>query len=149
MVQVTREEVLARLNSPDFAALCERHAVSLAVLFGSVAKGGAKPGSDIDLAVSLDRPTERKEGGRAASARLALMDDAMAYLQTSRIDLVILNHADSLLRFEVARTGKAVYQAAEGDFASFCSLALRQHEDSRVFYEAMDRYLSQTVGGGE
>lgn len=145
---MTREEVLARLHSPNFADLCNRHTIGLAVLFGSMAKGGDTPKSDIDLAVSLDKSPERQEGSETASARIALMNDVMGCLQTSRMDLVILNHADSLLRFEIARTGKPVYEAAAGAFADFCSLAVRQHEDSKVFYEAMDRYLARTVERG-
>jgi predicted nucleotidyltransferase len=113
-----------------------------------MAKGGVTPKSDVDLAVSLGNSPERKVGSEAASARLALMNDVLGYLQTSQVDLVVLNHADSLLRFEIARTGKPVYEAAPGTFADFCSLAVRQHEDSKVFYEAMDRHLARTLGKG-
>ena len=69
----------------------------------------------------------------------------MHFVGTPDIDLVILNRADSLLRFEVARTGRSVYESAPGVFAEFCSLALRQHQDSRVLYRAMDRYLERAL----
>jgi predicted nucleotidyltransferase len=51
---VTREEVQRRLSPhrPEFASLGVR---SLAI-FGSVARGQAAPGSDVDLLVEFDRP---------------------------------------------------------------------------------------------
>jgi len=71
------------------------------------------------------------------------MKDLITYLQTANVDLVILNHADPLLRFQVAKTGKPVYEETSGLFAEFCSLAVRQHEDSKVLHQAMDRYVRQ------
>ena len=77
-----------------------------------------------------------------------LLKDLMIYLHTSALDLVILDRADSLLKFEIAKAGKPVYEATPGSFAEFCSLAVRQHEDSKVFYRAMDRYLARAAKRG-
>ncbi len=132
-------EVMGRLSGPAFADLCQRHRLELVALFGSVATGKARPDSDIDLAVLLDNAALDADEGRSAAT--ALIRDILTFLGTSRVDLVILNRADSLLRFQVARTGRPLYQRERGAFADFCSLALRQHEDSKVFYRAVDKYL--------
>lgn len=139
------QEAVARLFTPSFARLCENHGVDLAVLFGSRASEHVSPDSDIDLAVLL----AEKDVGGSDSEKLhtatGLLKDLMHFLETADIDLVILNRADSLLRFEVARTGRPLYESAAGSFADFCSLALRQHEDSAVFYRATDRYLERAA----
>ncbi|QUL99293.1 MAG: nucleotidyltransferase domain-containing protein [Candidatus Fermentithermobacillus carboniphilus] len=133
------------LRSPGFAALCHRHGVSLAVLFGSQARGRATDASDIDLAVLMEDKGYARDLLCLARERRQFMKDLITYLQTADVDLVILNHANPLLRFQVAKTGKPVYEGMPGLFAQFCSLAVRQHEDSKVFYQAMDRYLKQAA----
>ena len=141
---MANREAAGRLFTPAFADLCEKHGVKLAVLFGSLVTGKASRNSDMDLAVLLDTKN-MVEGSRVGRVARSLLTDLMQFAGTSAIDLVILNRADSLLRFEVARTGKPIYESAPGAFAEFCSLALRQHQDSRVFYRAMDRYLERAV----
>lgn len=83
-----------------------------------------------------------------ARQRKQFMKDVIAYLQTSDLDLVILDHANALLRFEIAKVGKPIYEETQGSFPAFCSLAVRQHEDSKVFYLAMDRYLKRAAERG-
>jgi len=147
-LNVTSDGVLSRLKEPGFTDLCGNHSVDLAVIFGSMAKRRATTASDVDLAVSLSSFTSMDDEDKATSSKVALMRALMDYLETSRVHLVILNRADPLLKFEVARGGTPVYERREGAFADFCSLALRQHEDSRVLYDAMDRYLAKSVERG-
>ena len=141
-------DIVSVLHSRDFVELCRQHGVTLAVLFGSMAKGRATRSSDIDLAVMMNRDAT-VGGGMVPNRRVGLLKDLIRYLKTSNLHLVVLNRADSLLRFEIARTGRPLYEAEPGAFAEFCSLALRQHEDSRVFYRAMDRYLARVTDRGE
>ena len=142
-------DVLGALRNQDFAELCRQHGVTLAVLFGSVAKKKAVRSSDIDLAVMMSSDAMAQGGGAMSDRRVGLLRNLIRYLKTSNLHLVLLNRANSLLRFEIARTGLPVYEAEPGVFAEFCSLALRQHEDSRVFYQAMDRYLARVTNRSE
>jgi hypothetical protein len=145
---VDRERVAELLRSRDFTDLCRKHRVVLAVLFGSRAGGRAARRSDTDLAV-LTNGIQGLHSRHGSGGRTELLKDLVCYLQSSAVDLVILNHANSLLRFEIAKTGKPVYEETPGAFADFCSLAVRQHEDSRLFYRAMDRYLGRASERGE
>lgn len=140
---------LARLDSPGFNTFCRKHGISLAVLFGSQVTGRAVQESDLDLAVWLERAELLKDVPKAARARKRLMRDLVNYLETDKIDLVILNHASSLLKFQVARTGKPVYQKTPGSFAGFCSRALREHNDAGIFYRATEAYLRRVIEGRE
>ncbi|MDD3314358.1 MAG: nucleotidyltransferase domain-containing protein [Syntrophaceticus sp.] len=125
-----------KLYKKDFADFCKAHGIALAILFGSRATGKAKPKSDIDLGVCLTTPTRQHR---------ALQSDLIHFLKTDTIDLVILNYASPLLKFQVAKTGKPLYQEEPGAFAAYCSLALRQHSDAKLFYQATDSYLNRLI----
>jgi predicted nucleotidyltransferase len=103
------------LHGCRFHNFCIDNNVKLALLFGSVAQGRARPDSDIDLAL----------------------------LQTSLLDLVMLNQATPFLRHQIARTCEVLYEKSPGDFADYASLALRQHNDARLFYELEAAYLAK------
>ena len=45
------DEIARRL-----APLCRAHGIARLEIFGSVARGGARPGSDVDLVVTLTKP---------------------------------------------------------------------------------------------
>ncbi len=143
------ENAMDLLRSPGFADLCRERGVTLAVLFGSRAKGQAAASSDIDLALSIDCGGGETNSQPSPCNRRSLMKAIADYLRTSSFDLLILNRAGSLVRFEVAKAGKVLYEGRPGLFAEFCSLAVREHEDSKVFYRAMDRYLARATERGE
>ena len=136
---------LTDLDSSDFNIFCQEHNISLAILFGSQATGRASPGSDFDLAVWLEGVELLPDVLESARAKRQLLRDIINYLKTGNIDLVVLNHASPLLKFQVARTGRPLYQKTKGLFADFCSRALREHNDARVFYQATEDYLRREI----
>jgi predicted nucleotidyltransferase len=136
---------LARLYSPDFNAFCQEHSISLAIIFGSQSTGRAVQESDLDLAVWLEQAGLPTDVPEATRARKQLMRNLINYLETGDIDLVILNRASPLLKFQVARTGKPVYQKTPGIFAGFCCRALREHNDAGIFYRATEAYLRRVI----
>jgi predicted nucleotidyltransferase len=74
--------------------------------FGSVARGGARPTSDLDLAVLLqEAPTLGDE--------LRLRARVTAALRRDDVDLVILNDAPPLLRFEAIAGGRRLFARDE------------------------------------
>jgi len=104
--------ILGRMNGEtiDVAALVHdiarvlepRPEILEAYLFGSVARGEARPHSDIDVAVFVD--TERCPDAPYGYPA-ALTTDLMAGLHTNAIDVVVLNHAPPLLYHRVLRDG--------------------------------------------
>ncbi len=95
------------LNLATLSEVFIKHGVILAYLFGSQAEGRARSSSDVDIAVLLPWDTPR---GRYAEARLSLVDDLMAALQTGKVDLVLLNEAPPLLMHQVAKHGRILYE---------------------------------------
>ena len=95
--------------------------VVAAWIFGSTIEGTVRPGSDIDMGVlfAVMPSVDELTGLRAA------LQDALAF---DEIDLVVLNEASPILRFE-AISGRPVYVTDRENCASFVSLTAREYED--------------------
>ncbi len=88
--------------------------VRLAVLFGSAAAGTARRGSDLDVGVLLDP-------GAEPGPTIAV---ALERATGSPVDLVWLDTAPPLLRFEIARTGRVLVERVPYAWADFRAHAM-------------------------
>ena len=114
--------------------------VRLAVLFGSVAKGLAHPGSDLDLAVLLD---ERTTAGHELS-----LQEAVASVSGRDVDLVRLESANVILRNRIAREGVLLVERERGAFARFAAnAALEYLEMEPLLIDARKRFLRRVASG--
>ena len=105
--------------------------LQLLILFGSAVKGRMSAHSDVDLAVQCD-----------STADLDVLYLAIApRLETDRLDLVDLRRAGSLLSFEVARTGRLLFERNSGAFRQFQSLASRRYGDTEKLRHAQRRAI--------
>lgn len=91
----------------ELARYFEDQGAQHAYLFGSMARGKETPDSDCDLAVLMPEPWDPKDGLRCA----AVMESELRALCGRPVDLVFLNDASALLRFEVIRYGQVLYTA--------------------------------------
>ena len=86
----------------------------LAVLFGSAARGESGRDSDLDVGVLF-------EAGRESTAGLEV---ALGRATGRRLDLVRLDAAPPLLRFEIARDGRVLLEQAPHAWADFRARAM-------------------------
>ena len=77
--------------------------VKLAYLFGSVAEGKEGKLSDVDIAVFLDESLSKKE---RFDLQLKLISGLTGILKTDRIDLIVMNDAPLLLKYNIIKHGK-------------------------------------------
>lgn len=95
------------------AALAQRvtsmPGLHLLVLYGSRARGQARPESDWDFGYEAD-------AGFDADGLLALLAEG---LNADRIDLVDLDRVGALLRHRVAQDGRVVFERTPGRFERF------------------------------
>lgn len=96
--------------------------VAGAWLFGSHARGTARPDSDVDLAVDPATP-----GARAR--KLDLLADLVG-AGFEDVDLVVLDREDPVLRWEAIGPNRLVYAAAGYDAEAAFAWALRQYDDT-------------------
>jgi predicted nucleotidyltransferase len=126
--------------SKSIAALPE---VELVVLFGSEARGRARRGSDVDLAVKLAPET--------AETRRRVRQ-AIAGWIGKPVDLVFLKDAPPLLRMEIARHGKALFQRHPHGWANFKAKAMLDWGDwapyARRMWAASLRRLREEAARG-
>jgi len=105
--------------------------LQLLVLFGSAVRGRARAQSDVDLAVRCDGPADLDALYLAIAPRLG----------TDRLDLIDLRRAGLLLAFEVARTGRLLFERHPGAFRQFQSLASRRYCDTEKLRRAQRRAI--------
>ncbi len=89
--------------------------------FGSARDGEIRPGGDVDVAVLFDRSPSLDE-------RVELLIHLQRALQFEAIDLVVLNGASPITRFE-AVSGRPIFTRDASQRAEFVSLTAREYED--------------------
>lgn len=125
----------------DLKRICRKYRLSLVILFGSGAEGNLSKESDIDLGVW----TEEKRID--IKYEMNLLTAMVNFLKRDGVDLVILNFADPLLRFEVATKGRLIYEKDEGGFRDFKIQAMKQNNDAQKFYNLDRLYIKNFLKG--
>ena len=120
---MTLDEVTARLGG----ALKARTEVRLAFLFGSSVSRGVESADDLDLAVVFTRP-------------LALLEQCQLATQLEEaagreVDLIDLDSASTLLRWEVVRTGIPVFVRDAAALVDFRARVPLEYFDLLPFLE--------------
>lgn len=130
-------ELVRRIESYGSSRSC----IEALFLFGSVARGEARPGSDVDIGVLFTHGTKP-----AGLEVLQLNHDLNELLQRDDVQVVSLNDAPALLLHRVARDGHVLYAKTNRAVAEFYIYALQQYEDTRrlrqMQAELLDRRLT-------
>jgi hypothetical protein len=122
-----------------------RREIQAAYIFGSVAAGRARPDSDVDIAVLVDR---RVPPARMLAYRLKLMTDLGSALRRSDVEVVILNQAPPLLAHRVLSKGKLVFERSASARVRFQVRTASRYFDLIPMFETHIRYLKKSVRGG-
>lgn len=132
-VETSLREVIALLD--------RRFGLDCLILFGSEARGGAGPGSDLDLAALFrTRPAE------------AALFEARAELERlvgRAVDLVDLQRASPILALQVLRDGRCIHGTESSGLAAFRATLPGRYEDlKRVRAAAEAALVERVVHGG-
>jgi len=110
--------VVERLRS----VLTDCAAIRLAILFGSRARDAARPGSDVDVGIIPHDPQLALTAELDLHARLERVCG-------SPVDLVRLDRASTLLRWEAAINSVVLVASFPGEFSRFVAAAALEHAD--------------------
>jgi predicted nucleotidyltransferase len=110
--------------------LFERENVLLAYLFGSLGRG--QEGNDVDLAILVQ--------GRPA---FCLRDAILDCLGTERVDLVDLQRAPPVLRFQIIRAGHPLYVSNQALQERFELATLHLYRDTRFLRSQQQQYVKE------
>lgn len=141
----------SRVPALDSAALeklrtaLDRPEVLSAFLFGSRARGRAGPLSDVDIAVLH---ASGLDSGQRLDLRLALISEATDALGTTEADLVLLNDAPPLLRFNVLRDGIRLLDRDPAERIRFQVKSMNEYFDTEPLRQAASLRLRNRIDGG-
>jgi len=115
--------------------ILKNYELQLLILFGSYGEENFTKNSDIDLAVKVNLFKKLKEN------QLQILNQLSALFEHHPVDLVLLNHADPLIKFKVASEGKLLYQDDENLFENFQVKAAAEHNDALKFYQLDKKFI--------
>ena len=139
---VNPEEIQPRLK--EFFA--NRPEALFAYLYGSYAKGTANKLSDVDVAVFLDENLVSKE--KRFNARLEFIGEVMSVLHTDEAEVIVLNDAPPLLRFEVIRHGILLDSKDENKRVSFQVKTFNEYNDYSKILDTQYSYMKKRLECG-
>jgi len=109
--------------------------LELLILFGSYESENFNENSDIDLAIKVSKLSQLKQD------QFQILNQLSALFEQRPVDLIILNHADPLIKFKIASEGKLLYQAEDYLFENFQVRAAAEHNDARKFYQLDKKFV--------
>jgi predicted nucleotidyltransferase len=116
--------------------------VVAAYLFGSLAQGRATPRSDIDIAILLK--SMPKELGGATDRQLKLMGDFRRFADRE-VDVVILNTAPPVLKDQVLRYGRRLYERDRQARVEFEVRTGQEYAELRPMYNFFNQDMFQKI----
>jgi uncharacterized protein len=102
------------------AALLAGPPVRLAMLFGSAASGRTRPDSDVDVAILMC------ESGTGDAPELRL-SRALTLAARAEVDLIRIETASTLLKWQIATGGVLLVQKSPEEFARFRARAASEY----------------------
>jgi predicted nucleotidyltransferase len=118
--------------------------VKMAVLFGSTARGQARKKSDVDLALLVEPDN--------SEARLKVLVE-LERAAAREVDVVYMNEASPLLRFEISRDGVLILEREEGLWTGFRVRAMLDWWDwapyAKQIEDAAIRRLRERMANGQ
>ena len=119
--------------------LAKRFQLNLLVLLGSYDTGNFRPGeSDIDIAFLSD---EIKDMGK----KLELINELSRFFKYSKIDLIDLQKASGLLKYEVANKGRILFERSEGLFERYKLYCYRYYYDTYKFRQGKKEFFQEQL----
>ena len=130
---MTLEELIARLRP----VLHARDDVRFAALFGSAATRGPESARDIDIAVSFTRKPTWLE--------LARLGEELEAIAGKDVDLVDVDDASTLLRWEVVKAARPIAVRERRAWVELLARVPIEHADLRPYFERESRGLRRAL----
>ena len=112
-----------------------------AYLFGSQATGKVGPLSDYDFGIWLDFKVAKS---RYFDLQIELLNKLSLFLKTDKIDVVILNQANSNLAMSVIR-GKLLYEKEAELRIEFEVKVMKEYLDREYYEKRFAEYLKKSI----
>ena len=134
---MTQEKTIMDISQTVASICASQPDVIAAYVFGSVALGSHGSKSDIDVAVLLD---EKSLQSFSILPFVSMLEKSLG----RRVDVTVLNRADELLKYEVRRTGRLVFERSSEVRKRFEISGRKTFED---FLHLHKRYVNDVIYG--
>ncbi|HWR58592.1 MAG TPA: nucleotidyltransferase domain-containing protein [Thermodesulfovibrionales bacterium] len=138
------------MKTPDFSKvkdyLSSRNEIIAAYVFGSYARGGLHKGSDIDIAILLDKTVDINTCG---IMREEIISDLIGILSLNGVDVVVLNTASPLLSHEVIKKGRLLFSKDEKARLEYTVRASMRYLDTIHLRKVQDTILREKIRRGD
>ncbi|SHI76214.1 type VII toxin-antitoxin system MntA family adenylyltransferase antitoxin [Lutispora thermophila] len=124
---------IQEIMAPYVEELINKYKIKLIYIFGSYAKGNNNESSDLDIAVYL-------ENEAYGFVRLSILDELVGIFNREDIDLVILNNADEVVKFQVIKYGKILYMKDLLTKVMFETRVMSEYMDMEHFRNIRNEY---------
>ncbi len=138
---INKEGLIEKLAS----ALSVKPEITFAYLFGSAAKGTAGNKSDVDIAVFLDPSIELNEEG---FGYVSVLTEELSALLGTRVDVVILNSAKIVLKFQVLKSGLLLHTKSNEARRTFHERTIREYLDFKPALKVQREYMHKRLLNG-
>jgi predicted nucleotidyltransferase len=129
-------------------AVQDLQGISVLVVFGSRARGTHRPDSDLDVAVLPASPDSRGRRHLQADLAVALADLA----PEGRVDVVLLDEADDVLRQRIMETGRVLINRDNEAWKELRVRTMREYADGewarQLYRQAQRRRLENGEPSG-
>lgn len=112
-------------------------------LFGSYVKGGHFEESDVDIALFLD--DEKICPDDHFDYRLRIVDIFAPVFETEMLDIIILNEASTLLKFEVIKHGKVIFCGDDILRIAAEVKVMKEYYDTQYYRNISNAYLKERI----
>jgi uncharacterized protein len=113
--------------------------VELLVVVGSFGTDSYRSGeSDIDVAYLRSKPLSVRDS-------ITIIKELSRLFENSKIDLIDLQRASGLLKYEAASKGRVLYEIREGFFERYKLFCLRYYYDTKKFRDQRSTYLQERI----
>ncbi len=103
--------------------LAEQSDIDVAYLFGSQVSGSARHESDIDIALLFNA------GQIPKTERKLEVEDNLTSLLKAKLDIVILNNSSPVIRMQVLKKGRKVFDRDHKAFINFFVRTIKEYDD--------------------
>ena len=126
------------------ARLTGLHEEIIAVyLFGSFVKGARFEESDIDIGLLVD--SERMSPADYFDSRVEIIDLFAPVFGTEALDIVILNEASTLLKFEIIKNGKLIFCRNDSLRSAAEVRMTEEYYDTQYYRDISNSYLKEKI----
>lgn len=109
--------------------------IAFAYLFGSQATGKATMKSDVDIALFFN------ENQQPDMDQLLQIEDRITSLLKQEIDILVLNNATPVIRMQVLKKGKRIFENAHQSFIRFFIKTVNEYDDLKRIRQVNERNI--------